>query len=198
VVAPSPAPGENRSVALALVNTEIEPAGEHIDLLADAASWMRWLRAHNLPRAAAATIEPADLVRMRALRGAIRASFTAVTDGGRPSKSAQRTLNEAAALSPRVGRLVWNSDGPHVKWISSAEQESIDAALSLLAVDAIQVIAGARSERLRACAAPGCTPAVHTGPRASCVVLGGLRQPRPRRTPLHQGSSQRLKCGAAP
>ena len=81
----------------------------------------------------------------------------AVLDGGRPSRPAQKTLNDAAALTPRVGRLLWEADGPRVKWISSPEPDSIDAALSLLAVDAIGVIAGARGERLRACEAPGCT-----------------------------------------
>lgn len=155
--APTPAPGENRSVALALVNTEIGPDDERVDLLTDARSLARWLRAHDLPRAAVARIDPSDLARTRALRAAIRASFTAVLDGGRPSRSEQKTLNDAAALTPRVGRLLWEADGPRVKWISSSEPDSIDAGLSLLAVDAIGVIAGAHGERLRACEAPGCT-----------------------------------------
>jgi predicted RNA-binding Zn ribbon-like protein len=157
VLAPTPAPGEDRSVALALVNTEIEPGGEPVDLLADARALARWLAQHELPRCAAATIGAGDLDRLRLLRGAIRASFTAAVNGGRPTKSQQTTLNQAAALTPRVGRLLWNANGPRVKWISSSESPSIDAALSLLAVDAIQVIVGSRGERLRACEAPGCT-----------------------------------------
>jgi predicted RNA-binding Zn ribbon-like protein len=48
MVAPAPAPGEERSLALALVNTELAYRGEPIDLLADVEATAAWLMAHGL------------------------------------------------------------------------------------------------------------------------------------------------------
>lgn len=67
-ISPPPAPGEESSTALALVNTQIEPRGEELDLLPDGRTFAGWLRTRGLTSRRTAAIPDGDLERMRELR----------------------------------------------------------------------------------------------------------------------------------
>jgi predicted RNA-binding Zn ribbon-like protein len=154
---PPPAPGEDRSVALALVNTEILRRGERVDLLVDGPAVARWLRRHGLPSDRSAAIGPPELGRVRHLRAAIRQAFTARALGQRPAPRALRAINSAAALVPRRSRLSWNGDGPAGRTVWPAGAAKLDIALAAIGQDAIATLLGDTGSRLRACEAHGCT-----------------------------------------
>jgi predicted RNA-binding Zn ribbon-like protein len=154
---PPPAPGEDRSVALALVNTELERRGEKVDLLSDWPALARWLRGHGLPTERGADTRPSDLDRVRKLRAAVRLAFTARVEGQRPSRSALRQINSASALAVRVTRLSWNGDGPGSQTLWPPEAPRLEIALATIAEDAIETLLGDTGAHLRACEAHGCT-----------------------------------------
>jgi predicted RNA-binding Zn ribbon-like protein len=156
MASPPPAPGEDRSVALALVNTEIEPRGERLDLLPDGAALARWLRSRHLPTERAAAIQPSDLDRFRELRGAARVLFLACADGRRATRSALNTINSASALAPRATRLSWKGATPHGEAVWPADARAIEIALASVAQDAIATALGPSGRQLRACEAHGC------------------------------------------
>jgi predicted RNA-binding Zn ribbon-like protein len=155
-ISPSPAPGEERSVALALVNTELSPRGETTDLLSDGRAVRRWLRAHRLPAPPPASIGEAEIARVRALRTATRAVFAARASGVRAPRSAVAEVNRAAALAPCVERLVWGRNGPRRAATWPPEATPLEIVLARLAGDAIATVLGATGERLRTCEAHGC------------------------------------------
>jgi predicted RNA-binding Zn ribbon-like protein len=156
-MSPSPAPGEDRSVALALVNTEVAQRGEPVDLIGDGDALAEWLHRHELPAPRPSAIGDPGVARMRSLRTAIRALFTARTAGTRAPRSALAEINRAASLTPRVPRLTWDENGPRRATSWPADAEPFEIALATIADDAIATVLGATGERLRACEAHGCT-----------------------------------------
>jgi predicted RNA-binding Zn ribbon-like protein len=155
-ITPPPAPGEDVSTALALINTELEPRGEMIDLLPDGRALAGWLHAQGLTPRRAATISDEDLHRMRQLRSAIREAFTARAAGRRGPRSAMTTINVAAALVWSAPQLRWNDDGPVQQRIWAEDARSTDIALAEIAGNAIITLLGDRGARLRLCEAHGC------------------------------------------
>jgi predicted RNA-binding Zn ribbon-like protein len=151
-----PAPGEEASMALALVNTEVEPRGKRLDLLPDGRALASWLRGRGLTGRRGAAISEEDLERMRQLRAAVRTAFTARAAGRRPPRSAIASINEAAARSPSVPRLRWTDSGPAQDTVWPPSARVIDAAFAEIAADAISTLLGDRGERLRLCEAHGC------------------------------------------
>ena len=152
----APAPGEELSTALALVNTEVEPRGEKVDLVPDGPSFVDWLRVRGLRAGRLGVITDGDLEQMRELRSAIRAAFLARAAGRAPSRAAIRQINEAAGLVPTTPRLRWDDDGPRreTHWAKGARPN--DRALAEIAVSAITTLLGDRGGRLRLCEAHGC------------------------------------------
>jgi predicted RNA-binding Zn ribbon-like protein len=155
-MSPSSAPGEDRSVALALANTELSPRGHTLELLPDGPALARWLRAHHLPAPPAAAIGEPDLDRVRALRTAIRDVFAARAGRVRAPHTAVSAVNRAAALTPRVPRLVWGAAGPRDEPSWPGAPDPLEIALATIAADAIATVLGTTGERLRACEAHGC------------------------------------------
>jgi predicted RNA-binding Zn ribbon-like protein len=155
-ISPSPAPGEDRSTALALVNTEIEPRGRPVDLLPDRRALAVWLRARGLKSGSSGSIVDQDLGRVRQLRTAIRAAFIARAMGARPPRAAIAAINDAAALVASMPQLRWDDDGPDKRtaWVQGARPA--DIALAEIAADAIGTLQGDRGDRLRLCEAHGC------------------------------------------
>lgn len=156
LISPAPAPGEDVSTALALVNTEIEPRGEKVDLLPDASMLADWLRSRGLAGGRGASISGDDLDRMRRLRSAIRAVFGARIAGRRPSTAAMGTINAAAALVPSTSRLRWSGGrlARDTVWADGAP--AADVAFAAIAANAISTLLGDRGDRLRLCEAHGC------------------------------------------
>ncbi|HEY3774089.1 MAG TPA: CGNR zinc finger domain-containing protein [Solirubrobacteraceae bacterium] len=152
-----PAPGEDTSTALALVNTEIEPRGEKVDLLPDGRCLGEWMRVQGLRSGRAAVIPDEDLDRMRRLRSAIRAVFTARAVRSRPPRPALTTINDAAGLVASTSRLRWNEDGPAEETVWSESAGATEVAFAELAASAIRTLLGDRGDRLRLCEAHGCS-----------------------------------------
>jgi predicted RNA-binding Zn ribbon-like protein len=155
-ISPPPAPGEETSTALALVNTEIEPLGVRLDLLPDARSFAGWLRARGLIGRRGAAVQDEDLARMRELRSAIRMAFTARAAGGRPPRAAMTTINDAAAVVSSRPRLNWDDSGPVEETVWPEGARAADVALAELAASAIATLLGGSGDRLKLCEAHGC------------------------------------------
>ena len=153
---PPPAPGEDTSTALALVNTEIEPRGEKLDLLPDRRTLAGWLRARGLTSRRAGAILDEDLERMRNLRAAIRTAFTSRAAGRRPPRAAMTTINDAAAAVPSTPRLRWTDGGPVEETVWSEGARAADVAFAEVAANAISTLLGDGGDRLRLCEAHNC------------------------------------------
>jgi predicted RNA-binding Zn ribbon-like protein len=156
MVAPSPAPGEERSLGLALVNTELAHRGEPIDLLVDREAAGAWLEARGLGGAAATRISDDDLAGLRALRSAIRAALVARIAGKSLDPDNLATMNAASAVGPRAPRLTWAADGPELEWASPRPGTGVDVAAATIAADAIDLVSSPLGDALRACEAQGC------------------------------------------
>jgi predicted RNA-binding Zn ribbon-like protein len=157
MAAPPPAPGEERSLGLALVNTELAHRGEPLDLLGDEDAVSAWLSARGLGGSGSpAAVTAADADRLRSLRAAVRAAFVARI-GGRPlDGESLATLNRAAAVGPRAPRLSWEPGGPELAWASPPAGAGVDVAIATIATDAIELVGGSLGDSLRACEAHGC------------------------------------------
>jgi len=143
-------------MALALVNTEVEPRGERVDLVPDGLALAGWFRSRGLKPGAGAAITRRDLERMRQLRAAIRAAFLARAAGRRPPRTVLQEINDAAGLVARSPQLKWDEGGPTqtTRWERGARP--VDLALAQIAANAIATLLGDRGERLRLCEAHGC------------------------------------------
>ncbi|MEV6646444.1 CGNR zinc finger domain-containing protein [Amycolatopsis sp. NPDC051371] len=142
------APGEERSPALALVNTRRLGAGGEVDDLAEPRAAAEWLR---LP---AASLAADDLSRVTDLRAAVRELLAALAEDRAPAAAAVETVNAAARADAAAPQLTWPS-GPHREWHSTSPG-SLSEALAALARDAIEVVAGDLGPLVRPCEAHGC------------------------------------------
>jgi predicted RNA-binding Zn ribbon-like protein len=162
MVAPSPAPGEERSLGLALVNTELAHRGEPVDMLGDGEAAAVWLAAHGLaglaPPAGSgpSAITEDELAGLRRLRGAIRAAFLARIGEAPLDGASLGTLNAASAGGPRAPQLAWEVAGPELEWAGPRPGTGVVVAVATIAADAIEVVSGSLGESLRACEAHGC------------------------------------------
>jgi predicted RNA-binding Zn ribbon-like protein len=155
-ISPRPAPGEDTSTALALVNTEVEPRGVPVDLLPDGRTLGHWLHARGLTSRRLGAVADEELAGMRRLRTAIRVAFMARAAGRRPPWGAMQTINEAAARVARTPRLRWTGSGPVEEIVWAAGAAATDAAFAEIAANAIRMLVGDRGDRLRLCEAHGC------------------------------------------
>jgi predicted RNA-binding Zn ribbon-like protein len=153
---PSPAPGEEHSIGLALVNTEVVHRGEPLDLLVGAGAVPGWLEARGLDWPRGSEITRGETERLRGLRAAIRAAFVARIEGRPLDPGSLETLNAASAAGPRTPQLSWASDGPELDWATPREGTGLDVALATIAADAIDVVSSPLGALLRACEAHGC------------------------------------------
>jgi predicted RNA-binding Zn ribbon-like protein len=155
-LSPPPAPGEDRSPALALVNTEIEPRGQRVDLLPDGVALSCWLGQHGLRVGRRGRVGGENLARIQELRSAIRLAFTARAAGQAPPRRAIATINTAAGLVGSAVALRWTEAGPQRETVWAPDATAADRALAQLAADAIATLLGPTGERLRLCEAHGC------------------------------------------
>ncbi|MEU0791476.1 CGNR zinc finger domain-containing protein [Amycolatopsis sp. NPDC005961] len=143
------APGEERSPALALVNTRRLGAGGEVDDLAEPPAAASWL---GLPPAT--SLDAEDLSRVTDLRAAVRELLAALAEDRAPSTGAVETVNAAASADAAAPQLTWPS-GPHREWHSTSPG-TLSAALAALARDAIEVVTGDLGPLVRPCEAHGC------------------------------------------
>ncbi|WP_370971041.1 ABATE domain-containing protein [Amycolatopsis sp. cg9] len=145
------APGEDRSPALALVNTRRSSANGDVDDLAEPHGAAAWLRRREL---AAAPLGPADVARLAELRGAVRELLAALADDRVPDAAAVAVVNAAARADAAAPQLVWRG-GPLREW-RSTRPGTVDEAVAALARDAIDVVGGDLGRLVRPCEAHGC------------------------------------------
>jgi predicted RNA-binding Zn ribbon-like protein len=156
MVSPSAAPGEELSVGLALVNTELVHRSEPVDLLDGVEAVPVWLGARGLGWPEGSEISRADGERLRRLRSAIRAAFVARIDGRPLDPASLDVLNAACAAGPRTPQLTWEDDGPELGWAKPRAGTGLDVALATIAADAIDIVSSPLGGLLRACEAHGC------------------------------------------
>ena len=151
-----PAPGEDVSCALALVNTLFMSAGRPVDLIADASGATEWLTGRGLlPRGA--VVSGQNAARLGALRETIRALFAARADTAAPVPGDLSALNAALAGAPLVPALTWDDAGPRRdEQLTGPAADPVDVALARLAGDALGVLTGAGEVQPAPCGAHGC------------------------------------------
>jgi predicted RNA-binding Zn ribbon-like protein len=93
----------------------------------------------------------ADLDRARVVREAIYRSAKALIGGEAPEASDEEIINRAAAVPSPVPRLEAGT-----VTLTAAGPDPAGSALSAVARDAIDLLAGPRASRLRECASPEC------------------------------------------
>ena len=152
---PVPAPGEDTSSALALVNTRLVVAGQPADLIRDAASAGDWLAERGLlPRGAA--LSDADAAQLGALRETIRALFSARAEGRVPAPDDVSLFNTALAAAPLAPALAWDDGGPRRDEQLLGTADPAGVALARLAGDALGLLTRAGGPSPSPCGAHGC------------------------------------------
>jgi predicted RNA-binding Zn ribbon-like protein len=142
----TPAPGEDRSIALAMVNTLTTGAADRLGTVDEATGW---LESH------AFRVRAVDLGRLAALRGAVRELFTALADERVPDAGALDLVNAVVRDPSAAPHLEWSEEGPRRHW-RSEKPGSLDEAIMMIARDAVEVVCGDKASVVRRCEAHGC------------------------------------------
>jgi predicted RNA-binding Zn ribbon-like protein len=151
---PPPAPGEERSIALALVNTQHRNRRAFVDEIATCESLGDWLESRGI--ALSRLPSDAELERVDALREAVRNLMHATVTGQPPAASALRALNDAATTAPRVPGLEWIADCGLVRRYATGGADAFGRAISAIATDAIELLTDERRGALIECSGPSC------------------------------------------
>jgi predicted RNA-binding Zn ribbon-like protein len=149
------APGEERSPALALVNSRHNsPSGlvDHIGCPRDA---LNWLTSHGLVPESADVTED-QLARLHELRQAMREVLTARLEKREPQGVAVAALNRAARGAPVVRALSWYPSSPPTAVEVHVIKDPVARAFAIIAADGMDAVCSDRAERLLQCEAPGC------------------------------------------
>jgi predicted RNA-binding Zn ribbon-like protein len=153
---PEPAPGEELSAALALVNTRLLAGAEPADLIAAAPRAGAWLTGRGLLPAGAG-VGDGDAARLRALREVIRTLFAARAGGDVPAADVVAVFNQALASTPVVAVLNWDGAAPRRDQApAAAAPDPVGVALTRLAADALTVLTSADGRLPAPCGAHGC------------------------------------------
>lgn len=151
---PEPAPGEDRSLALALVNTRVTGSRGVFERLPDAEALTRWLQRHRVDAPAPAT--GPDLDRFTRLRGDARVVLDSVQEQVEPPADVLTRVNATAgevAVRPVL------RPGPaalEVEWRPVPGPDGRSAATAAVARDLVVFAASDDARRVRTCAADDC------------------------------------------
>ncbi|ABK73610.1 CGNR zinc finger domain-containing protein [Mycolicibacterium smegmatis] len=136
-------------LATSFTATLTERQGDSVERIPTPQRLADWLTVSGL---AVDSCAPAQLERARELRESIHAAATATANGDPVPASARQVINDcsmqgrAAAILTEDGRRKWRLN-------------SVEDALSVIAGDAIDILAGERDGRLALCASPTCRAA---------------------------------------
>lgn len=125
-------------ISLDFLNTRPVIDGKPVELLADDAALLKWLRAVELPKTGEAAAP------MREFREQWRAAVLAVEGGKMPSAAFIARLNARLREHPCVDEVVWSGS----EW--KRERRCPDA-LGAIAADAADLLTSADPARLRQC-----------------------------------------------
>jgi predicted RNA-binding Zn ribbon-like protein len=149
-----PAPGDDQSVAVALVNTGYNDTRLPIDEVEDSEAARRWLASRvGAPRDL--KLRPGDLKRVRALRAAIRELLSALIEDRAADDEALDMIAAATAAAPGSSRLTSHRGVLARQWVAAAGTP-LERALAAIASDAIALTGDERRKNLTECAAPDC------------------------------------------
>jgi predicted RNA-binding Zn ribbon-like protein len=137
-----------------LANTRRNGRSGPIDEIATGTDLRRWLSDRGL--ATDADVGERDLEAMRELRDAVRELLLARVEGRGPEPKALEVVNAASAAAPTARLLVWEGADAPIAERDGLGADGVALARSLLAADAIDLIAGPSHADLLACQAPGC------------------------------------------
>lgn len=161
------------SACLFLVETLGEWTGRQYERIYDASRWQEWLELVNLPIPAQRATQT-DLERMRELRRAIYGVAQAVRTGQAPKRPDVDLINAYAAAPTPIPQLA-----PDAGSAAAGKRITQAQVLSLIARDAIGLIAGPLRDRIRECARPKCpvlfVDRSRPGDRIWCSVACGAR-----------------------
>lgn len=153
---PPVAPGTERHVALALVNTRTIRSGSEVDELPDTHAARAWLTSAGLLRPRA-SVRKDTTDRLIGLRESVRALFAALVDGDVPEPATLSVLNEALTAAPVADELHWDEKNRQPTRVVSVQGATpVDAALADIARDCVDLLVGPDAVTLSACGAPDC------------------------------------------
>jgi predicted RNA-binding Zn ribbon-like protein len=119
-----------------------------------------WLAAPPLALPRSLDVSPEDLETARTTRNACYALLSATAHGRPTPRAALATVNRAAARPPLAPRLATTatastagSPGFSRRWVAPV---TVEAALSTLARELIDILSGPRAARVRECASDNC------------------------------------------
>ncbi|EIV90832.1 ABATE domain-containing protein [Frankia sp. QA3] len=138
------------SLCLDFVATVRDWPGRHVELLATPAELTGWFEEQGLPAAAGGLTEP-DLLAARALRGAVNETTRGLIVSRPPTPEDIRLINTAGRRPTPVFLL-----GPGGRTRTPVPEPDAAAALSVIARDAINLLAGPDLSRVRTCDSDGC------------------------------------------
>ena len=151
-----PAPGEDVSCALALVNTRRMDSGHQVDLIVGTSQASHWLADRGL-LPSGSVMNDADAGRLAALRETIRALFSARAEQRAPVPDDMSWLNAALAGAPLVPALTWDETGPQQSTqLLGPAADPVDVALARLACDALGILTSTGDRTPAPCGAHGC------------------------------------------
>ncbi|HBP28036.1 MAG: CGNR zinc finger domain-containing protein [Advenella sp.] len=139
-------------LATSFTGTLSERCGNPIERIPTAQRLVDWLAVYGLAVQMCTTTQ---FNRARELREAIHAAATAAAIGSAPPASAIQVINDcsaagkAAAFLTHGGKRIWKL----------GSTSSVEDALSVIAADAISILAGERDGKLALCASPSCQAA---------------------------------------
>lgn len=91
-----------------------------------------------------------------ALRQGVRELLAAAASRTAPTAAALDALNAASAAVPAAVQLDWPGAGKRRSWSAATAADPTATVLAIIARSAIDLLTGPDSDRIRACAAPGC------------------------------------------
>lgn len=142
-------------LSIELYNTLYADAGGPVDGLGGRRNARLWLDAVSV-HLSSPTIATPPLRELHELRGAVRAVFNAVLEGGTPSKATLEALNRFSLRGPSAPVALWDPRRQPRRHQQIQALKPSDAVLAEIAADAINIVTGPLRERLRACGAPRC------------------------------------------
>ncbi len=139
-------------LATSFTGTLSERCGNPVERIPTPQRLVDWLAVYGL---AVKTCTTAQFNRARELREAIHAAATAAAIGEVPPASAVQVINDCSAQGRAAAFLT--PEGKRQWKLSSTS--SVEDALSVIAADAISILAGERDGKLALCASPSCQAA---------------------------------------
>ncbi|MGH8814863.1 MAG: CGNR zinc finger domain-containing protein [Advenella sp.] len=139
-------------LATSFTGTLSERCGISVERIPTPQRLVDWLAVYGL---AVKTCTTAQFNRARELREAIHAAATAAASGSVLPASSVQIINDCSAQGRAAAFLT--PDGKR-RWKLSSTS-SVEGALSVIAADAISILAGERDGKLALCASPSCQAA---------------------------------------